>query len=67
VLGYFWEGQAPLRVLTFSWKLLLDRISTKANLVICNILPLEDLGNCVLCDREGENSKNLFLCLCFDM
>lgn len=36
------------------WKLLLDRISTKANLDIRNILPLEDLGNCVLCDSEGK-------------
>ncbi len=38
-----------------------DRISTKRNLARRNILPLDIPTLCVLCAREEESSKHLFL------
>lgn len=60
-LVIFGKLKLPPEWLSFLEKLLLDRIPTKSNLIIHNILPLEDLGNCVLCDFEGENATHLFL------
>ncbi|GKV12254.1 hypothetical protein SLEP1_g23424 [Rubroshorea leprosula] len=56
-----WNPKFPSKVSAFNWQLLLDRVPTKANLVIRGILgELED-GKCVFCKVEDEDSKHLFL------
>jgi len=37
VFDYLWKNSAPSKAVDFSWKVLLDGISTKTNLV--NVLP----------------------------
>lgn len=44
-----------------AWKLLLDRIPTRMNLAIGNIILVEVSVNCALCDCDGETSQHLFL------
>jgi len=43
-------------VMAFSWKLLLDRIPTKINLVRRNIFPSDATLNFVLCGDEESTS-----------
>lgn len=59
VYSYIWKGKAPSRVIAFSWKLLL-RISTKHNLLICNVLSLEISVSCVFCESERKNDSHIF-------
>jgi hypothetical protein len=57
-LGVFegiWWSKAPLKVVAFSWKLLLDRIPTRMNLARRNCLPS------VLCGLVEESTSHLFL------
>lgn len=61
VFDYLWKGQAPTSVVAFTLKLLLDRVPTRMNLVIHNIIPVEASVNCALFDYEGETSQHLFL------
>jgi len=46
--SYLWKGQAPTRVVAFTWKLLLDQAPTRMNLAILNIIPFEASVNCVV-------------------
>jgi hypothetical protein len=48
-------------VVAFSWSLLLDRIPTRSNLAIRNILHPDSSLLCVLCDRMVETLTHLFL------
>ncbi|KEH34551.1 hypothetical protein MTR_3g063130 [Medicago truncatula] len=41
VFRKIWKSPAPSRVVAFSWKLLYDRIPTKVNLAVRNVLPME--------------------------
>lgn len=59
VSSYIWKGKASSRVIVFSWKFLL-RISTKHNLLICNVLSLETSISCVFCESERENASHIF-------
>jgi len=62
VLNYIWMSPAPLKVLAFSWTLLQDRISTRANLALRRVLDGgEDGCFCVLCGRRVETEIHLFL------
>lgn len=61
VFSYIWKCSAPSKVVAFSWKLLRDRIPTKRNLRIRNLMAPEASTNCVLCEESEENSRNLFL------
>lgn len=61
VFSQVWKSPAPLKVVAFSWKLLLDRLPTKVNLHVRNVLPLEASMVCVLCDNGVETSNHLFL------
>lgn len=53
-----WKAQAPSNAIALGWKVLLDRIQTKDNLVHRNIL-IADLS-CPLCDVLEERSCHLF-------
>lgn len=56
-----WKSPVPYKVAAFSWKLLLNRIPTRLNLVIRNILPPEVPLCCALGERVLESSIHLFL------
>lgn len=56
-----WKSGAPSKVMAFTWKLLLDRIPTRANLEIRNCLSPEDGSNCIWCTTGRESSTHLFL------
>lgn len=61
VFSQIWKSPAPLKVVAFSWKLLLDRIPTRVNLHVRNVLPSEAPLACVLCGNGVETSNHLFL------
>jgi len=61
VFTHIWKSLAPSKVAAFCWKRLHDRISTKANLLHRRVLQLESSLGCVMCTREEESSKHLFL------
>lgn len=61
VFGCIWKSPAPLKMVVFSRKALLDRIPTKFNLRIRNVLPQEVSALCVLCDRELETAAHILL------
>jgi hypothetical protein len=62
VLNYIWKSPAPLKVLAFSWTLLLDRIPTRSNLALRRVLVgWEDACVCVFCGRMEETTRHLFL------
>jgi len=44
VFSKLWKSPAPSKVVAFSWKLLHDRIPTRANLAVRNVLPSETKG-----------------------
>jgi len=51
----------PQKVIVFSWKLLLDRLPTRSNLVRRGVpLPERDLG-CVSCAVPSESAVHLFI------
>lgn len=51
----------PSKVVAFAWKVLLNRIPTKVNLRVRNILPLDGSEMCVLCNRREETCVHLFI------
>jgi len=54
-----WKTPAPSRVVVFACRVLLDRISTKDNLALRNVLPSEGSVLCVMCNRVEESSLHL--------
>ena len=50
-----------MKVVAFSWKLLLDRIPTRSNLSRRNCLPPDMSTLCVLCGSSEESTNHLFL------
>lgn len=57
----FWTCCAPSKVLAFSWKLLLNRLSTYLNLLKRNAFPGTHPCVCVLYVIEQEYACHLFL------
>jgi len=56
-----------MKVVAFSWKLLLDQIPTRRNLARRNCLPPEESSRCVLCGIVEESANHLFLHCNFTM
>ncbi|GKV18960.1 hypothetical protein SLEP1_g29268 [Rubroshorea leprosula] len=56
-----WSKILPSKVAAFNWKVILDRIPKKINLLKRGIV--KDTGDrkCVLCENEDEDSNHLFL------
>jgi hypothetical protein len=61
VFESIWDSKAPLKVVAFSWKLLLDRIPTRRNLARRNCLSPEVSSRCGLCRLVEESANHLFL------
>jgi len=55
------ESDANKIVVVFSWKLLLDRIPTKRNLLIRNVANPAISTDCVWCEGVLETSSHLLL------
>ncbi|GKV48453.1 hypothetical protein SLEP1_g55266 [Rubroshorea leprosula] len=56
-----WNPSIPSKVAAFNWKVLLDRIPTKLNLLKRGVIKEEEERKCVLCEQEEEDSSHLFL------
>ncbi|KAK2419896.1 hypothetical protein QL285_030707 [Trifolium repens] len=59
-----WHQQIPLKVSIFAWRLLRDRLPTKANLVARGIISL-DAHSCVSSCSDIESAHHLFLTCSF--
>lgn len=53
--GHVWKSPVPSKVMTISWKLFLDRIPTRSNLIRRNAIPSTVSPLCVLCDSMEKN------------
>jgi hypothetical protein len=60
-LVIFWKGKYLSRVMAFSWKRLLERISMKSKLAIHKIIQPEDSAEYALCELDRETSTYLLL------
>ena len=56
-----WKSPIPSKVVAFAWRAILNRIPTKDNLVLRNVLGPEVQPLCVLCNRMEESAHHLFL------
>lgn len=55
-----WSGVAPSNVVAFVWKVLIDRVQSKANLRRRNIITNEADARCSICNDEEESTNHLF-------
>jgi len=55
-----WHQQVPLKVSVFAWRLIRDRLSTKANLVVRGVILVDDIF-CVSGCGHVETAEYLFL------
>lgn len=56
-----WENLAPSKVVAFAWKVLLNRVPTKDNLALQNVLSPEESTLCPMCNGAEESAIHLFL------
>ncbi|XP_058756741.1 uncharacterized protein LOC131629955 [Vicia villosa] len=56
-----WKGWMPSKVKIFGWRLLMDRLATREQLMKRNIITNTDLSLCVFGCDSAENSLHLFL------
>jgi hypothetical protein len=56
-----WKSPAPSKVVAFAWKVLRNRIPTKVNLALRNVLGPDQNNLCTFCNRVEESSVHLFL------
>jgi len=52
ILALVWKSWAPSKVCVFLWKLLLDRIPTRMNLLRHGVLRDQEASLCVFCGVE---------------
>lgn len=57
----FWISCVPSKVLAFSWQLLLDRLPSRVNLFIRQVILDPSQCVCVLCGLEQKSALHLFL------
>lgn len=55
-----WKSPALSKVVAFAWKVLLNRVPTKVNLALRNVLAPEESNVCVMCNMGEESSLHLF-------
>lgn len=56
-----WDCSAPSKVVAFAWKALLNRIPTKVNLELRNIITTDEAMGCGWCERSEESTLHLLL------
>jgi hypothetical protein len=61
VFENLWKSPAPSKVVMFAWKVLLNRVPTKVNLALRNVLDPEESSLCVMCNSVEESSTHLFM------
>jgi hypothetical protein len=61
IFNNLWKCPTPSKVVAFVWKANLNRVPTKANLALRNVLGSEGNSLCVLCNRMEESAPHLFL------
>ena len=61
IFKVLWKSATPSKVIAFSFALLLDRIPTRSNLLMRNVLPSGGPVTCVWCNVEVETSNHVFL------
>jgi hypothetical protein len=60
VLKGIWDSFSPLKVVIFYWKLMLERLPTRRNLVIRGMLDVHSSPCCVWCPLVEEFESHLF-------
>jgi hypothetical protein len=62
VLHNMWRSSAaPSKVITFSWKLLRNRIPTRVNLAVRRVQMAGGSMDCILCVGKREDADHLFI------
>jgi len=59
VFSFLWQAKAMPKVLTTAWRILIDRISNRVNLLRRGVPVISPL--CALCKLSEESSQHLFL------
>ncbi|KAK2410194.1 hypothetical protein QL285_045571 [Trifolium repens] len=59
-LKKLWKSDIPSKILVFGWRLLLDRLPTRAALARRGFLANTDELRCVFCTQHDEDSTHLF-------
>ncbi|KAK2360932.1 hypothetical protein QL285_086149 [Trifolium repens] len=60
VLKGIWDSFSPLKVVIFCWKLVLERLPTRRNLVIRGMFDVRSSPCCVWCPLVEESESHLF-------
>jgi hypothetical protein len=61
VFEKLWKCLAPSKVVAFAWKAIINRVPTKVNLALRNVLGSDVPSLCGLCNRGEESVFHLFL------
>jgi hypothetical protein len=61
VFENLWKCPVPSKVVAFAWRAILNRVPTKANLALRNVLGPEVNSLCGLCNTREESVHHLFL------
>jgi hypothetical protein len=61
VFDNLWKCPAPSKVVAFAWKAILNRVPTKVNLALRNVLGPDVNSLCGLCNWADESTSHLFL------
>lgn len=59
-LSWLWRCDVPSRISLFVWRLLQDKLPTKAQLNRRGVFMADGSANCVFCCREIESANHLF-------
>ncbi|XP_057425789.1 uncharacterized protein LOC130719168 [Lotus japonicus] len=60
IFSLLWGLGAPSNTCVFIWRMMLDRLATKANLLRRGVISDESAANCVLCLQNTETAYHLF-------
>lgn len=61
LMARVWKNWAPSKIQVFSWQLLLGRIPTRANLLMCRVITDPASYVCALCGVSTELANHLFV------
>lgn len=61
IFRLLWIPAAPSNICAFTWKVLLNRIPTRMNLLRRHIMPSSEVANCPVCLEAEESVDHLFI------